>query len=176
MMEVGYRQPPDGETADAPVESGDRFGSTGTRILPGRLALLAHTAAWETRPGRVPAQQRLARATPATGLCLARVLGPGALALQPAGAPRLLPSPRPILLAIRAEIRTVVGRDLGPRQRATYGQRRQRARGDSRRRRAHQVRRPWPGRTPYRPPGAPKILKMGSDLQRWMEKTLGVVE
>jgi Transposase DDE domain len=108
-------------------------------------------------------------------LAVQLLLGQGALALQQAGAPRLLPSPRQILLEIRTEIRNIVGMYLGPRQRRTYWQRLQRARGDTRGRRANKVRRPWPGRKPYRPPGAPKILKMGSDLKRLMERTLGVV-
>ncbi len=104
-----------------------------------------------------------------------RLLGQAALALRQAGAPRRLPSPRQIWLAIRAEVRNPVGIGLGPRPRRTGGPRLQRARGDARRRRANDVRRPWPGRTPYRPPGAPKILAMGGDLEHLMEKTLGVV-
>lgn len=108
-------------------------------------------------------------------LAVQLLLGQGAMALQQAGEKRLLPSPRKILLEIRAEIRNVVGMYLGPRQRRTYWQRLQRARGDGRGRRANKVRRAWPGREPHRPPGAPKILKMGGDLKRLMEKTLGVV-
>jgi len=106
-------------------------------------------------------------------LAVQLLLGQGALALQQAGEQRLLPSPRQIVLAIRAEIRDVVGRYLGPRQRQTYWRRLQQARGDTRRRRTNKVRRPWPGREPHRPPGAPKILKMGRDLKELMHKTLG---
>jgi hypothetical protein len=106
-------------------------------------------------------------------LAVPLLLGQGAMALQQAGEPRLLPSVRKILVEIRVEIRNVVGAYLGPRQRQGYWQRLQAARGDSRRRRRNKVRRPWPGREPHRPPGAPTILKMGGDLKRLMEKTLG---
>jgi Transposase DDE domain len=106
-------------------------------------------------------------------LAVQLLLAQGAMALHQAGEKRLLPSPRQILLAIRTEIRNVVGMYLGPRQRQTYWQRLQRARGDLRRRRANKVRRPWPAREPHRPPGRPKILKMGGDLKRLMERTLG---
>jgi hypothetical protein len=106
-------------------------------------------------------------------LAVQLLLAQGATALHQAGEQRLLPSPRQILLAIRAEIRNVVGMYLGPRQRQSYWQRLQRARGDGRGRRANKVRRPWPGKEPHRPPGAPKILKMGTDLKQLMEKTLG---
>jgi hypothetical protein len=95
------------------------------------------------------------------------------MALQQAGEQRLLPSVRKILVEIRVAIRNVVGAYLGPRQRQSYWQRLQAAGGDSRRRR-NKVRRPWPGREPHHPPGAPTILKMGGDLKRLMEKTLGV--
>jgi hypothetical protein len=106
-------------------------------------------------------------------LAVQLLLAQGATALQQAGEQRLLPRPRLILLAIREEIRNVVGMYLGPRQRQSYWQRLQRARGDGRGRRANKARRPWPGREPHRPPGAPKILKMGTDLKQLMEKTLG---
>lgn len=109
-------------------------------------------------------------------LAVQLLLGQGAMALQQAGEKRLLPSPRQILLAIRAELRNVVGMYLGPRQRQTYWQRLQQARGDERqRRREEKVRRPWPGRVPHKPPGQPKILKMGTDLKQLLEKTLGRV-
>src|SRR5262245_23185683 len=65
-------------------------------------------------------------------LAVQLLLAQGATALQQAGAQRLLPSPRQVLLTIRGEIRNVVGRYLGPRQRQTYWQRLQRARGDTR--------------------------------------------
>lgn len=105
-------------------------------------------------------------------LAVQLLLAQGAVALQQAGEQRLLPSPRQILLEIRAEIRNVVGMYLGPRQRRTYWQRLQRARGHVRGRRDNKVRRPWPGREPHRPPGAPQILKMGTDLKDLMERTL----
>jgi hypothetical protein len=107
-------------------------------------------------------------------LAVQLLLGQGAMALQQAGAKGRLPSPRRILLEIRAELRNVVGMYLGPRQRQTYWQRLRQARGDERqRRREDKVRRPWPGRVPHKPPGKPKILKMGTELKQLMEKTLG---
>jgi hypothetical protein len=84
----------------------------------------------------------------------------------------VLPSPRKILLEIRREIRNTTGMYLGPRQRETYWQRLERARGDERRRLSSKVRRPWPARKPHRPPRPPKILKMGSILKGLMERTL----
>jgi hypothetical protein len=51
------------------------------------------------------------------------------MALQQAGEQRLLPSVRKILVAIRVAIRNVVGAYLGPRQRQSYWQRLQAARG-----------------------------------------------
>ena len=107
-------------------------------------------------------------------LAVQLLLAQGAMALQQAGETKMLPSARKILLEIRAEIRNVTGMYLGPRQRQSYWQRLQRARGDTRRRRGDKVRRPWPGREPHRPPGPPKILKMGSDLKALMEKTLRI--
>jgi hypothetical protein len=106
-------------------------------------------------------------------LAVQLLLAQGAMALQQARAKPQLPSPRQILLEIRREIRNVTGRYLGPRQQQTYWQRLQQARGDTRRRRGNKVRRPWPSREPHRPPGSPKILKMGTRLKELMEKTLG---
>jgi hypothetical protein len=108
-------------------------------------------------------------------LAVQLLLAQGAMALQQAGAKAQLPSPRQILLEIRREIRNVTGMYLGPRQRETYWQRLQQARGDTRRRRGSKVRRPWPSREPHRPPGSPKILKMGTRLKELMEKTFGSV-
>jgi hypothetical protein len=62
---------------------------------------------------------------------------------------------------------------LGPRQQQSYWHRLQQARGDRRHRQHDQVRRPWPGREPHKPLGKPKILKMGTDLERLMAQTLG---
>jgi hypothetical protein len=105
-------------------------------------------------------------------LAMQLLLAQGTLSLAPTRAKSALPSPRKILLAIRVEIRNVTGMYLGPRQKETYWQRLQRARGDGRNRRGNKVRRPWPAREPHRPPGAPKILKMGTDLKELMERTL----
>jgi hypothetical protein len=104
------------------------------------------------------------------------LLAQGAVALQQAGETKRLPSARQVLLEIRVEIRNVTGMYLGPRQRRTYWQRLQEARGEMRRRRGNKVRRPWPARVPHRPPGAPKILKMGTILKELMVKTLGNAE
>src|SRR5438105_208611 len=107
-------------------------------------------------------------------LAVQLLLAQGAVALHHAGETKLLPSARMILLEIRKEIRNVTGMYLGPRQRQTYWQRLQAARGDARRRRGDKVRRPWPSREPHRPPGAPKILKMGTILKDLMDKTLRI--
>jgi hypothetical protein len=107
-------------------------------------------------------------------LAVQLLLAQGAVALHQAGETKLLPSARLILLEIRTEIRNVTGMYLGPRQRRTYWQRLQQARGDARRRRGDRVRRPWPSREPHRPPGAPKILKMGTILKELMDKTLRI--
>jgi hypothetical protein len=105
-------------------------------------------------------------------LAVQLLLAQGAVALHQASEKVVLPSPRKILLEIRAEIRNATGMYLGPRQRQTYWRRLQQARGDARRHRHNKVRRPWPSREPHRPPAAPKILKMGTDLKDLMEKTL----
>jgi hypothetical protein len=83
----------------------------------------------------------------------------------------VLPSPRQVLVAIRAEVRNVTGMYLGPRQRHTYWQRLEQARRDSERRK-DKARWPWPGRVPHKPPRPPKILKMGTDLKELIEQTL----
>ncbi len=100
------------------------------------------------------------------------LLAQGAMALQQAGEMKRLPSARKILLEIRREIRNITGTYLGPRQRQTYWQRLQQASADSRPRRGNKMRRPWPGRQPHKPPGRPKILKMGTNLKELLERTL----
>ena len=109
-------------------------------------------------------------------LAVQLLLAQGAVALHRAGAADVRPSPRQILVEIRAEIRNVVGRYLGPRQRRTCWQRLQAARRDNRRRGEDKVRRPWPARKPHKPPRPPKILKMGTDLKALMEQTLANAE
>jgi len=105
-------------------------------------------------------------------LAVQLLLAQGTVAVRQTAAGAVLPSPRKILLEIRREIRDITGMYLGPRQRQTYWQRLERAQGDQRRRRGDKVRRPWPARVPHRPPGPPKILKMGSQLKELMENTL----
>ncbi len=101
------------------------------------------------------------------------LLAQGALA-RPAWAtgPAGLPSARKVLLEIRAEIRNATGMYLGPRQAKGYFERLQRAHGRQRRQRTSKVRRRWPGRQDHKPPGAPKILKMGTVLKDKAEKSL----
>ena len=101
------------------------------------------------------------------------LLAQGALAL-PAKATRqaVLPSPRKVLLEIRGEIRNVTGMYLGPRQTKTYFARLEQARWRDRRQRTRKVRRRWPGRKDHKPPGPPKILKMGTILKDLAVKTL----
>jgi Transposase DDE domain len=107
-------------------------------------------------------------------LAVQLLLAQGALALQGAGlSPRVLPSARQVLLAMRAEIRDVTGMYLGPRQRQTYWQRLRRLRVDRRRKRHNQVRRRWPGRADHKPPKPPKIRTMGTRLKELLARTLG---
>jgi hypothetical protein len=106
-------------------------------------------------------------------LAMQLLLAQGALALQTTTRVRiLLPSARKILLEIRAEIRDVTGMYLGPRQRRTYLERLAQARWHDRRQCSGKVRRCWPGRQEHKPPGPPKILKMGTILKDKMAKTL----
>jgi hypothetical protein len=105
------------------------------------------------------------------------LLAQGALALQSQATVRIgLVSARKVLLEIRAEIRDVTGMYLGPRQRRTYLARLAQARWRQRRQRSGKVRRRWPGRKDHRPPGRPKILKMGTILKDKMAKTLAMAQ
>ena len=101
------------------------------------------------------------------------LLAQGALALPAqATGQAALPSARKVLLEIRAEIRNVTGMYLGPRQASSYFERLAQAHGRQRRQRSSKVRRRWPGRQDHKPPGAPKILKMGTILKDKAEKSL----
>jgi hypothetical protein len=101
------------------------------------------------------------------------LLAQGALALQTTNPmTTVLPSARKVLVEIRAEIRNITGMYLGSRQRQTYLQRLARARWRERKQRSNKVRRRWPGRKDHRPPGPPKILKMGTLLKDKLAKTL----
>jgi hypothetical protein len=107
-------------------------------------------------------------------LAVQLLLAQGSLALQHSCAVTVeLPSPRKVLLAIRGEIRNVTGMYLGPRQRQTYLQRLQQARGDARKARRNKIRQRWPARKDHRPPKPPNILKMGTDLKRLLTNILG---
>jgi hypothetical protein len=101
------------------------------------------------------------------------LLAQGALALPAkATGQGVLPSVRKVLLEIRAEIRNVTGMYLGPRQATSYFERLARAHWRERRQRSGKVRRRWPGRKDHKPPGPPKILKMGTILKDKAAKTL----
>jgi hypothetical protein len=105
------------------------------------------------------------------------LLAQGALALPvTAKGHNVLPSVRKILLEIRVEIRNVTGMYLGPRQRQTYGERLAQAYWRDRHQRSAKVRRRWPGRNDHKPPGKPKILKMGTILKDKMTKTLTMAQ
>lgn len=107
-------------------------------------------------------------------LAVQLLLAQGALAVPtdaPAGT--ALPAARHVLVEIRIEIRNVTGMYLGPRQHRSYLERLRAQRRDRRRKRRNQVRRPWPARTPHKPPKPPRVLKMGTVLKRLMEKHLG---
>jgi len=108
-------------------------------------------------------------------LAVQLLLAHGALALPETldHQPRL-PSARKVLLEIRAEIRNVTGMYLGPRQWITYWDRLRRLRPERRKPRRNKVRRRWPGRADHKPPGPPRILKMGTILKDLAEKTLGL--
>jgi hypothetical protein len=108
-------------------------------------------------------------------LALQLLLAQGVLAEPVPGGGRSrggLPSPRKLLLEIRAEMRNVTGMYLGPRQAKSYRERLAQARWPERRQRSGKVRRRWPGRQDHKPPRPPKILKMGTILKDKMEKTL----
>src|SRR5207237_10850303 len=105
------------------------------------------------------------------------LLAQGALALPTTSTTKVvLPSARKVLLEIRAEIRNVTGMYLGPRQAQTYFDRLAQARWHDRQQRSSKVRRRWPGRKDHKPPGPPKILKMGTLLKDKMAKTLRMQE
>jgi len=105
------------------------------------------------------------------------LLAQGALALPATATGKVvLPSARKVLLAIRAEIRNVTGMYLGPRQAQSYFTRLAQARWHDRRQRTSRVRRRWPGRKDHKPPGPPKILKMGTTLKDKMAKTLAMAQ
>jgi hypothetical protein len=105
------------------------------------------------------------------------LLAQGALALPAKAAGQAAPpSARKVLLEIRAEIRNVVGMYLGPRQAKTYAQRLAQAHWGERRQRTSKVRRRWPGRQDHKPPGPPKILKMGTILKDQAAKTLATAQ
>jgi hypothetical protein len=102
------------------------------------------------------------------------LLAQGALALSATARGKVvLPSARKVLLEIRAEIRNVTGMYLGPRQAQSYFERLKHARWRDRQQRTSKVRRRWPGRQDHKPPGRPKILKMGTILKEKIEQTLG---
>jgi len=105
------------------------------------------------------------------------LLAQGALTLPATAARKVVqPSARKVLLEVRVEIRNVTGMYLGPRQATTYAERLAQAHWRERQQRTHKVRRRWPGRQDHKPPGAPKILKMGTMLKEKLEKTLGMAE
>jgi hypothetical protein len=105
------------------------------------------------------------------------LLAQGALALSPKATGKVvLPSARKVLLEIRTEIRNVTGMYLGPRQTKTYRERLEQAQWRERRQRSSKVRRRWPGRQDHKPPGAPKILKMGTILKDKAAKLLATTE
>ena len=105
------------------------------------------------------------------------LLAQGALAQPPKATGQAVPpSCRKVLLEIRAEIRNVTGMYLGPRQATSYFERLARAHWRERRQRSNKVRRRWPGRQDHKPPGPPKILKMGTILKDKAAKTLAMAK
>ena len=126
----------------------------------GKVKLLSHTVV------------QIHREVEASLLAVQLLLAQGALAMSATDQDRL-PSARQVLLEIRVEIRNATGMYLGPRQRQTYLHRLQQAKLDRRRNRHNQIRRPWPNRPRHKPPGPPKILKMGTILKHLLAKLLG---
>ena len=93
-------------------------------------------------------------------LGMQRMLAQGVLAMKPYAAQEGEPvcSPRKILLAIRQELD---GRP--PRGGAKFSARLQQATREQRRRTSAKATRPWPRRTPYKPPKAPQLLKLSEE-------------
>ena len=89
----------------------------------------------------------------ATQLLLAQ--GARALRPRPAAAAAAC-SPRQVLLAIRAELRAT-----RPRRRPSFGRRLAEARRERRERCSAKAKRPWPQRTPHKPPKPPRLLTLG---------------
>jgi hypothetical protein len=115
-------------------------------------------------------------------LAVQLILAQGVLALPLARADEAgneVASVRQVLLEMRAEITYATGMYLGPRQRGSYLARLRQARlkhvrRKRRGRRKNQVRQRWPKRDDHRPPKAPKIRKMGTDLKDLLAQTLGL--
>jgi hypothetical protein len=87
------------------------------------------------------------------------LLAQGALGLRPRGASRgegcAACSPRRVLLAIREELQAA-----RPRRR-DFGRRLAAARRERRGRQSAKAKRPWPQRTPHKPPKPPRLLTLG---------------
>ena len=97
------------------------------------------------------------------------------LAAGPAGhrQPRslLVDSPRRTLLRLRAEIAALLRR-LGPRQLAGYVHTLTVVRCEQRRRRSAKSRQEWPRRKEHKPPKAPKMRRLTTELKRKIAKHL----
>jgi hypothetical protein len=105
------------------------------------------------------------------------LLAQGVSALPGSAAGKVvLPSPRKVLVEIRAEIRNVTGQYLGPRQAQSYQERLAQACWRRRRQQTSKVRRRWPKRHDHKPPRPPTILKMGTELKEKMAKTLATAQ
>jgi hypothetical protein len=92
-------------------------------------------------------------------LAMQLMLAQGVLALAPrrcsSDVAAAVCSPRKVLLAIRQEMYGLLRRGH-----ATYYQRLQQAKRERRRRTSAKASRAWPRRTPYKPPGPPRLLKL----------------
>jgi hypothetical protein len=88
------------------------------------------------------------------------LLAQGALALRPcraaADGAAAACSPRQVLLAVRAELAAA-----RPRRRPAFGRRLAEARRAWRERCSAKAKRPWPQRTPHKPPKPPRLLPLG---------------
>jgi hypothetical protein len=98
------------------------------------------------------------------------LLAQGARALPKARSeeePRVMCSPRKVLLEIRRELR---GR-LGVRRRGRFSDRLKQCCRENRKRSSAKATRAWPRRKNHKPPGPPKILKLSTSQKRLISRT-----
>jgi Transposase DDE domain len=105
-------------------------------------------------------------------LAVQLLLAQGMQAVRQGGGEEVLCSPRQVLVAMREEIKRIIGQNLGPRQWQNYQRRLERARVERRRRRSPKERRPWPRRKPHKEPKPPRIHVLTPNLKARIQKEL----